>query len=165
MSDETYISDEMRAVVGRPFNRARSYPVSASDIRKWAIAVHFPELPPPLYWGEEASMVAPEDFNPFAWASAEPGMQARRADFDADYVETVLGIRGPGLKTNLNSGLDTVYGVRMRPGDVVSTVSHVREYLEKEGRMGRMLLTILRTEWTNDRGETVKRTDQTSIRY
>ena len=168
----TCITDDMRAAIGRPFNRSRSYPVSASDIRRWAIAVYFPELPPAHYWDEEAArhtvyggIVAPEDFNPFAWASAEPGMTARRAGFDADYVETVLGIRGPGLKTNLNAGLDTVYGVRMRPGDVISAVSSVKDYVEKSGRMGRMLITTLRTEWTNDRGEMVKRTDQTAIRY
>jgi hypothetical protein len=163
----SWITDGMRGLVGRPFNCARSYPVSASDIRKWAIAVYFPDPPPPRYWDEdgEHGLVAPEDFNPFAWLTAEPGMAARRADFDADHVESQFGVRGPGLRTNLNAGLDTTYGARIRPGDVLTAESQIVSYEEKTGRMGRMLLTVVRTVWTNQRGETVKSTDQTSIRY
>ena len=51
-----------------------SPPIAMSDIRKWAIAVHWPETPPPLYWDEEyakttryGGIIAPLDFNPFAW--------------------------------------------------------------------------------------------------
>jgi hypothetical protein len=174
VSDEpaSWITDEMRGLVGRPFNQARSYPVAASDIRKWAIAVYFPESPPPLYWDEdtatasgERGVVAPEDFNPFAWLTAEPGMAARRAEFDADHLESQFGVLGPGLRTNLNAGLDATYGVRIRPGDVVTAESRIVSYEEKAGRMGRMLLTVVRTVWTNQRGETVKTTEQTSIRY
>jgi hypothetical protein len=169
---DSWITDDMRAIVGRPFNKIRSYPVSISDIRKWAIAVHYPEAPPRLYWDEEyarttayAGIVAPEDFNPFAWISAEPGMRARRAAFDADYLERGFGIGGPGLTTNLNAGLSTEYGERMRPGDVIAGHSEVVSYTEKHGRMGRMLITVIRTLWTNQNGASVKRTDQTSIRY
>ncbi|MCW2539359.1 MAG: hypothetical protein JWN95_1084 [Frankiales bacterium] len=172
MSEETYISDEMRAIVGKPFNEAVSFPVSRSDIRRWAIAVYYPEVPPRLYWDEDyakasvyGGIVAPEDFNPFAWASASPGMTTRRAGFNADYLETTFGIQGPGLKTNLNAGSVTDYGSRMRPGDVISTSAHVLSYTEKSGRMGRMLITIIRTTWTNQSGEMVKQTNQTAIRY
>jgi N-terminal half of MaoC dehydratase len=169
---DSWISDDMRALVGRPFNVIRSYPVSVSDIRKWAIAVHYPEVPPRLYWDEEyacstvfAGIVAPEDFNPFAWISAEPGVRARRAGFDPDYLERGFGIAGPGLTTNLNAGLSTRYGERMRPGDVISGRSEVVSYTEKSGRMGRMLITVIRSVWTNQNGVVVKTTDQTSIRY
>jgi hypothetical protein len=171
-SGDSWITEDMRAIVGRPFNKNRSYPVSISDIRKWAIAVHYPETPPRLFWDEEyarttafAGVVAPEDFNPFAWISAEPGMRARRAAFDADYLERGFGISGPGLTTNLNAGLSTEYGERMRPGDVIAGQSEVVSYTEKHGRMGRMLITVIRTVWTNQHGARVKRTDQTSIRY
>jgi hypothetical protein len=168
----SWISEEMRGLIGRPFNQARSYPVSESDIRKWAIAVYFPDPPPAHYYDEGAAragvhggIVAPEDFNPFAWLSAEPGMAARRATFDPDYLEHRFGIAGPGLATNLNAGLNTTYGPRIRPGDVISSESQVVSYEEKQGRRGRMLITVIRTVWTNQDGTVVKTVDQTAIRY
>lgn len=169
---DTYITAEMRSIVGLPFREMVSYPVSASDIRRWAIAVYYPALPPRLYWDEDYAaatsfdgIVAPEDFNPFAWAAAEPEMTARQEHFDWDYTETRLGVKGPGLKTSLNAGAQTRYGPRIRPGDVIRSTSHVASYTEKQGRMGTMLLTVVRSTWTNQSGETVKVTDQTSIRY
>lgn len=172
MGADSWITEEMRGVIGQPFNWTESHPVSTSDIRRWAIAVYYPETPPALYWDEEyaattplGGIVAPEDFNPFAWVTAKPGMAARRADFSPDYIEETFGIRGPGLRTNLNAGLSTEYGVRMRPEDVITSESKVVSYEEKSGRMGRMLITVVETTWTNQNAELVKRTHQTSIRY
>ncbi|HEY7277015.1 MAG TPA: MaoC family dehydratase N-terminal domain-containing protein [Trebonia sp.] len=170
--DDVYITAEMRSVVGVPFRETVSYPVAASDIRRWAIAVYYPEVPPRLYWDAAyaaatayGGIVAPEDFNPFAWATAEPELAPRAEGFDWDYTETRLGVKGPGLKTNLNAGSQTRYGPRIRPGDVIRSTSRVHSYTEKQGRMGTMLLTVVRSTWVNQHGETVKETDQTSIRY
>src|SRR3954470_12545732 len=133
----TVISDEMRGAIGRAFDEKQSYPVAASDIRRWAIAVYYPEPPPRLYWDEEyarstvhSGIVAPEDFNPFAWATVRPAMTARAAAFDPDFVEQLLGIEGPGLAVALNAGIDTEYGVRMRPGDTIRAASPVLDYME-----------------------------------
>ncbi len=172
MSELGLVRPDMAAIVGQPYGVAYSYPVTASDIRRWAIAVYYPEHPPRHYWDEEyagstprGGIVAPEDFNPFAWATARPELTARRSDFDPDYIETQFGITGPGRAANLNAGLSVEYGERMRPGDVITSASQVTSYEEKKGRMGRMLITIIRTTWTNQDGAMVKRTDQTSIRY
>ena len=169
---EVYVTPEMRSVIGRPFRSVVSFPVAASDIRKWAIAVYYPELPPRLYWDEAyaattpyGGIVAPEDFNPFAWVTAEPELAPRTETFDWDFTETALGVKGPGLGTNLNAGSQTRYGPRIRPGDVIRSSSQVVSYTEKQGRMGVMLLTVTRSTWVNQKGETVKETDQTSIRY
>ena len=75
MSTEgTLISDEMQTIVGTPLNPSTSFPIAASDIRKWAMAVYYPAPPPRLFWDEEyaaatrfGGIVAPEEFNPFAW--------------------------------------------------------------------------------------------------
>ena len=53
----------------------------------------------------------------------------------------------------------------MRPGDVIRSESQVRSYTEKQGRSAILLLTVVRSVWTNQRGELVKETDRTSIRY
>jgi N-terminal half of MaoC dehydratase len=169
-----YTTPQMRSIIGRPFEQMSSYPISVSDIRKWAIAVYYPEVPPQLYWDEAyaatttfGGIVAPEDFNPFAWATVEPRLAPRSEvlDLDWNYIERQQGIDGPGLPTMLNGGSQTRYGVRMRPGDVISSESHVRSYTEKQGRTAILLLTVIRSAWTNQRGEMVKETDRTSIRY
>ena len=69
----------MRSVVGREFGMTRqSVPISLSDIRKWALAIYYPEVPPRLFWDEDyaantshGGIVAPEEFNPFAWFTAD----------------------------------------------------------------------------------------------
>ena len=68
------ITDEMRAIVGVVMEEETSYPIAASDIRRWALAVYYPELPPPEFWDEEdpvtvalGGLVAPDEFNPLAW--------------------------------------------------------------------------------------------------
>jgi hypothetical protein len=172
VTDQSWITDEMRSVIGRSFGAVESYPISISDIRRWAIATYYPEQPPRIYWDEEyaqhtphGGIVAPEEFNPFAWVTAKPGMSARKADINFDYIEESLGVRGPGLATNLNAGYSVEYGARMLPGDVIRSSSRVLSYVEKTGRMGRMLITVNRTTWWNQRDELVKQSDQTSIRY
>ena len=43
---DSVITDEMRGAIGRVLRQRSSYPISASDIRRWAIAVYYPEPPP-----------------------------------------------------------------------------------------------------------------------
>jgi len=40
---ESVITEEMRSILGVSSGGMISYPVSASDIRRWAIAVYYPE--------------------------------------------------------------------------------------------------------------------------
>jgi N-terminal half of MaoC dehydratase len=170
---ETYISEAMQAAVGRELDRRVSFPIAASDIRKWAVAVYYPEEPPRLFWDEtfaagtrHGGIVAPEDFNPFAWMSAEPrGVPKRRGGADAEITEQRLGVPGPGLRFQLNGGIAAEYGVRMRPGDVITSVNRLAGYHERDGRLGRMLFTAMASTWTNQRDEIVKRVETTLIRY
>lgn len=73
MSD-TYITTEIREWLDVEREVAVSPPISENDIRKWAIAVYWPETPPKLYWDAEyaktsryGGIIAPQEFNPFAW--------------------------------------------------------------------------------------------------
>ncbi|MYE47504.1 MAG: MaoC family dehydratase, partial [Chloroflexi bacterium] len=92
MSEEpdTLVTDEMIAAKGVWGDETTSHPVTESDIRKWAIATYWPDKPPPLYWDEEyargtkwGGIIAPRDFNPFAWPVDRPPRRppaaARRA--------------------------------------------------------------------------------------
>src|SRR5262249_44864295 len=120
----THVTGAMKSAIGGEIARRVSYPITATDIRRWALATYYPEEPPPLYWDEEYAaataqrgLVAPLEFNPFAWLTAEPRGLVRGGGINPDFIENSLGIAGPGLRFMLNGGMETTYGVRMRPGD------------------------------------------------
>jgi len=169
---DTYINEEMLAAVGTELGRQVSFPIGESDIRRWAVAVYYPEPPPPLFWDAEyaagtvhGGIVAPEEFNPFAWMSAEPRGLVRAAEYDPNTLEISLGLTPPPTQFQLNGGLDVEYGVRIRPGDVITAVSSLHSYSERRGRLGLMLFTTMANVWTNQRGEQVRLTKGTVIRY
>jgi hypothetical protein len=173
---ETWITDDMRALVGQEFGSERiSVPIALSDIRKWALAVYYPEVPPRLFWDEEyarttshGGIVAPEEFNPFAWFTADG--PAMTPSFEGPVrnsgPEAAFGVDGPDTTGVLNGGIQVTYGVRMRPGDVI-TCSRTKlvDYKERTTRLGLMLFTTTDTSWTNQNGEMVKITRGTGIRY
>jgi len=170
---ETRITEAMRSAIGRQSRRQVSFPVSESDIRKWALAVYFPDPPPREFidpdcasssrWG---GMVAPQEFNPFNWLAAETEEPDVVVDInDPDRTEILLGVEGPHLKFQLNGGREVEYGEFIRPGDVITSVSRLADYHEREGRLGLMLFTLSEDMWTNQRSELVKRTRSTLIRY
>ena len=160
---DTLVTPEMEQQKGVWGNERTSYPISESDIRKWAIAVYWGETPPRVYWDAEyakttrwGGIVAPEDFNPFAWAvpmappkpaGAVPGQEVRK---------------GGNI---LNGGQVDRYGVRMRPGDVITSRSRLSHWEEREGRNGLTLYQNTEVEWTNQDGEHVKTRTSTGIRY
>lgn len=170
----THISAAMRQAVGREYGAMTSYPITVSDIRRWAAAVYWPETPPRLYWDEEYAqgtrhhgIVAPEEYNPFAWLTPDTGGAPRQASphHDTDDIERRLGVKGPGLGHMLNGGADVEYGERMRPGDVIRSVTELTGYRERPGRLGLMLFTVFTTIWTNQREQLVKSQAGTLIRY
>ncbi len=172
----TWISDDMRALVGQEYGTVRtSVPISLSDIRKWAMAVYYPEVPPPLFWDEDyaratvhGGIVAPEEFNPFAWFTADGPVKAPtfQGPIRDSGPEGAFGVASPETTFILNGGAEVTYGVRMRPGDVITAGrSKVVDYKERESRLGLMLLTRTETTWTNQNGEMVKVTRGSNIRY
>ena len=168
----TNITEAMRRSVGGEIGRRVSYPVSASDIRRWAMATYYPEEPPRIYWDEEYAkktahqgIVAPPEMNAFAWMAADPAGLPRQGAINADRVENALGIDGPGLTFMLNGGVEVRHGVRMRPGDVITSITRLAGYSEREGKLGLMLFTYSEDTWTNQREELVKVQRDTLIRY
>lgn len=173
---DTNISDQMRGAIGSVLGRRVSFPVSESDIRRWALAVYYPEQPPARFLNAEAAaksrwggIVAPEEFNPFAWLSAEeqaPATSTSSGDENnPDRTELSLGITPPGLKFQLNGGMEVEYGEPMRPGDVITATNRLADYTERPGRLGLMLFTVFEDTWTNQDDAFVKRTRSTLIRY
>jgi hypothetical protein len=168
----SWITDEMRAAVGSELGRSVSYPIAASDIRRWAVAVYHPGEPPRIFWDEHfaaatpfGGIVAPEEFNPFAWMTADPpGLPDSRGSQGGAY-EIQLGLAPVGTSSMLNGGLEISYGARMRPGDVITSTTTLTGYDEREGRLGLMLFTRTSARWFNQRGDEVKTATMTLIRY
>jgi hypothetical protein len=167
----SYITDEMRGVIGRPMSRLTSFPIAASDIRKWAMAVYYPEIPPPLFWDEQyaattrfGGIVAPEEFNPFAWMTRDPRPAVRPSRHGG--FEAVLGVTPPEYRAVLQGERRARYSaVRMRPGDVIRSTSCISAYFEREGKMGLQLYTTISQELVNQRDEWVKTLDTVFVRY
>ncbi|MEH0433781.1 MULTISPECIES: MaoC family dehydratase N-terminal domain-containing protein [Streptomyces] len=172
-AEVSHISGEMLTAVGRTLSRRISFPVSESDIRRWALAVYYPDAPPERFIESETAaksrhggITAPEDFNPFAWLAAlQSAAPSGGKENDPGSLERMLGITPPPLEFQLNGGLEVDYGVPMRPGDVITSENRLMSYAERPGRLGLMLFTVTEDTWTNQDGELVKRSRTTLIRY
>jgi acyl dehydratase len=147
--------------LGRATDPLASFPVGANDIRRWAIATHHPEPPPPEFVDEKTAergpwggLVAPRDFNPFAWQRAE----GRR--------EPWLRRMGtaPGTRV-LNGGQRSRHFAPIRPGDVITSVASLADAYERTGRLGPMLFLVNETRWTNQEGRLVRVGNRTTIYY
>jgi hypothetical protein len=175
---ESLITDEMRALIGRIMRSSTSFPIAASDIRKWAMAIWYPEVPPRLYWDEAyarttrwGGIVAPQEFNPFAWMAADPPPTAPEPRPPGAYhrfadIEAPFGITSPHLRAILQSRVIATYSdVPMRPGDVIRSETAITDYFEREGKMGLQLYTTTSNDFYNQDGVWIKRLDTVFVRY
>jgi hypothetical protein len=172
----SWITDEMRALIGRDYGKSQtSLPVALSDIRRWAAAIYWPDVPPRLFWDEtyaaatsHGGVVAPEEFNPFAWFTADgPNVPPSfEGVVRLETVEASFGVTAPMTTRIMNGGGQVRYGVRMRPGDVITSGPNTLvDYQERETRLGLMLMTVSESTWKNQNGEMVKTMRSTGIRY
>jgi hypothetical protein len=160
---DTLVTPDMEEKKGVWGEARVSYPISESDIRKWAIAVYWGETPPRIFWDADyakstrwGGIVAPEDFNPFAWA------------VPMGAVKPAGAVPGQTMKKGeniLNGGQSDTFGVRMRPGDVITTRTRLSHWEERQGRNGLTIYSYTETEWRNQDGELVKTRISTGIRY
>ena len=163
MNEETLVTQEMRDLKGVWRDHKTSFPVTESDIRRWAIAVYWPETPPKIYWDVDyaadtrwGGIIAPQDFNPFAWPVERAGPASAGAL--------------PGQKTEkggnvLNGGQKDIYFEPMRAGDVITARTRLTHWEERHGRNGLTLFQYTETEWHNQKEQLVKRRISTRVRY
>ena len=169
---ETLVSKEMKEIVGKIMRKSISFPITSSDIRKWAIAVYYPKVPPRIYWDEEyasntifGGIVAPEEFNPFAWATQTPSLKDPRISQTA-FSELELGVNPPKYSAFILTEIKTSYGnKRMFPGDVIKSEHKISDYFERKGARGHMLYTTIKNIFKNQNDEFIKSVDSVFVRY
>lgn len=161
LSPGVYLDQQTIDLVGRSTEPHSSLPVGANDIRRWAQAIHYPEPVPDRYYEEAVAergawggLVAPRDFNPFAWARGGRG--------GAPWMRGI-GTE-PGTRV-LNGGHHSLYFERIRPGDVLTSRSRLADAYEREGKLGMMLFLKTEARWTNQHDALVRVGTMTTIYY
>ena len=88
-------------------------------------------------------MVAPVEFNPFAWPVKGPCHLPAWPEFC--YAEL-----------SFSAGNEAEYHAPIRPGDVISGTSTIVDVQEKQGRSGDLIFLVGESRLTNQRAELVK---------
>lgn len=157
----TFLTQDTIENIGRVLPAVGAPPVGANDIARWAIATYWPEPPPPRYldadvaatglWG---GIVAPRDFDPFAWMPNRP--------WAGDWLWG-MGTE-PGQRI-LNGGQHNRYAEPIRPGDIISVTRRFVDVIERETKRGPMVFFTSEFRWENQAGALVRLGEQTSIYY
>ena len=139
-----------------------TYEVERGAIKKFADAVGDPN---PLYWDDEyarstrfGTIVAPPGFFgwPTKWTTAMPFFSGLRQDM----IDT---ISKAGYSRALDGGVEYDLYCPVRAGDTLSSLSKVKDVLERETKTGNMLLSVMETTYTNQNGDVVAKARQTII--
>lgn len=126
-----------RSIIGSEFDRVTSEPVTVEHILEYIAATG--EIQPPA---TPAELVAPPTYV----------VCMRRTQ----HLPPQVG----KLRFGFDAGKDIQFGVPIRPGDVLTSVTTVHDIYEKTGRSGTMAFVVVRTVVTNQRQEQVAVVDQ-----
>lgn len=158
-SPGTFLTAETIDAIGRTMAPVPAPAVGANDIARWAIATWWPEPPPPAFLDETEAqrgpwggIVAPRDFDPFAWMPNRP--------WSGDWLWG-MGTE-PGTRV-LNGGQRNRYGAPIRPGDVISVRRRFVDVVERDTRRGPMVFFTSEFRWENQHGAMVRVGEQTTI--
>jgi len=151
---DSLITPELKAAIGVE-SEPSVYEIEKESIRRWADAIGDPN---PLYHDEAyakkqgyRSLIAPPEFLPHY------GYPVKRGIYKA-------AVQSP-LKRNLAGGNEIEIFQPLQAGDTVYQTTKLAEVLEKEGRLGKMLLLITENTVRNAKGELVSRSRHTEITY
>jgi len=154
MAEDSVITEEMRSMVGVESDQT-VYEIEKEPIRRWADAIGDPN---PLYHDEEyakkqgyRSIIGPPAF-------------VNQYSFPVKLGQKQVRIRGPFTR-NLNGGNEYEFFIPVQAGDNITSTTKLAELLEREGRLGKMLIQIYETTYKNQYGEVVAKSRSTGISY
>jgi acyl dehydratase len=157
----TFLAQETIDKIGRTLAPVSAPAVGANDIARWATATYWPERPPAVFTDAGAAaatpwrgIVAPRDFDPFAWMADRP--------WAGDWL---FGMGAEPGRRVLNGGQWNRYAAPIRPGDVISVTRRFVDVIERETKRGPMVFFTSEFRWTNQDDALVRLADQTTIYY
>ena len=157
-AEGTFLKADTLDKIGRTLPPVAAPPVGANDIARWAIATYYPERPPARFahgadgpWG---GLVAPRDFDPFAWMPNRP--------WAGDWL---WGMGAEPGKRVLNGGQRNRYFAPIRPGDVISVTRRFVDVIERDTKGGPKVFFTSEFTWRNQSDELVRIAEQTTIYY
>jgi acyl dehydratase len=154
MSDDTQdheLPQETRAAIGQVSEHV--YDVTKKDIRRYAQAIGDPD---PLYFDEEHANATPHKgiIAPPLFCHALAFEDVPADQLRPDGLPTELDVPLP-TKRAVGGGSRFDVGVPVRPGDVITVRKVIEDIYRKPGRSGDLIVVVLDTTYTNQRGEVV----------
>ena len=141
MGEESLITDEIKSKLKVEFG-----PV-VYEVEKWWV-MKFAE--------------AIDDPNP-AWKEITPPTFPTALILED--MDNTVNTLNPNLTAGVNAGNELEYYQPIRIGDVITVTGKIVDFREREGKLGKMLITTSELSYTNQNGEVVARCRNTNIRY
>lgn len=154
MTSDSVITEEMKNAIGVE-SEPSIYEIEKEPIRRFAESIGDPN---PLYRDEAYAkekgyrgLVAPPAFIgqyafPVKWGRP-------KATFKMPFIR------------NLNGGSEYEFLAEICSGDVISATTKVSDIRERDGSMGKMLIIVRETTYTNQDGDVVAKSRGTGISY
>jgi len=154
VAEDSVITEEMRSMIDVESDET-VYEIEKEPIRRWADAIGDPN---PLYRNEEyakkkryRSIIGPPAF-------------VDQYSFPVKLGQRQARIISPFTR-KLNGGDEYEFFIPVQAGDTVTSTTKLVELLEREGRLGKMLIQIYETTYKNQNGEAVVKSRNTDISY
>lgn len=152
MPEGTLITEAMKKALGVE-SAPVLYDVEKGHIRRFAEAIGDPNL---LFSNEaearetpKGGIVAPPTYVRSCWPGDPP--------FDVS--------KASGLERLLDGGSEWEFFHQVRPGDRIAVTVKIADFKEREGRMGKMLITTTVATYRNQFNQVVATERQSLIRY
>ena len=169
-----YITDEVKAVIGVESEPIEAYyPVEPSEVRRFH---HATMDQAPRYWDQDwakksryGGVVAPPAFPVHAFRRSPGAPDPLEAMGDPDFDGRNRRMR-PGLPPVevplvrlLNGGYDYEFFRYARHGERIFCKSRFKDVYQRDGKSGTMVFVVIEDMYTNERGEPLLKTTNTSI--
>jgi hypothetical protein len=138
----TYLTDEVRAYIGRAGRPSAPFRVDA--------------------WGARRFAEATEDSNPVYGESYAPPTLLGQNIPDLDRPDPPIAVPHP---TGVVGSLEWDFARAVRIGETIVAQMRVNDIFEKQGSLGLMVFVLYETTFTDSAGDIVARFRLTRIRY
>lgn len=166
MVEESLITDEARAMIGKETQPVKGYEVAEHEVRRYCEAVD--DLNPLYIDGEQAEkgpykgIIAPPNFHIVPFAVPTP-LSSLRKDGIPNEQAGILSLK---VSRIMYGGCETEFLKSVRPGDLLTRKSKFTEIYERTSRSGdKMVFTVLETRYSNQTGEVVAIDRMTTISH